>query len=155
MRLYLVRHGDAVDSDVDPRRPLSKRGEREIRRVASLIAPMGLAPSQVWQSDKLRAQQTARILCEALAGGVEPVERAGIGGGDPVLPVSDEVNAMDEDVMLVGHLPFVGRLAALLLADSDLLDVLAFHSGSVSCLGRAPDGAWYLEWLVTPEVAGA
>ncbi len=155
MRLYLVRHGDAVDADVDPIRPLSQRGEKEMRRVASLLAPMKLEVSAVWQSSKARAQETAKILAEALASPVEPVERPGLSPGDPVVPVAEEITAMDEDVMLVGHLPFVGRLASLLILGSDGVDCLAFHAGSVACIGRARDGSWYLEWMVTPEVASA
>jgi phosphohistidine phosphatase len=154
MRLYLVRHGDAVGAVVDPTRPLSERGEKEVRQVAGLLAPMKLEVSEVWQSTKARAQETARILSEALASPVEPVERTGLSPGDPVVPVAEEICALDDDVMLVGHLPFVGRLASLLILGSDGLDCLAFHAGSVACVGRAEDGSWYLEWMVTPEVAG-
>jgi len=154
MRLYLIRHGDAVGAEVDPERPLSTRGERDVSRVAAFLAPMKLEVSEVWQSTKTRAQQTAKILKGVLASPVEPVERTDLGPGSPVVPVAEEICAMDKDVMLVGHLPFVGRLASLLILGSDGLDCLAFHAGSVACIGRAPDGSWYLEWMITPEVAG-
>ena len=42
MRLYLVRHGDAVSSDLDPARPLSAAGRAEAARMARFLAEAGV-----------------------------------------------------------------------------------------------------------------
>jgi len=34
MRLYIVRHGDSLSSDIDPTQPLSKKGIQESEAVA-------------------------------------------------------------------------------------------------------------------------
>jgi phosphohistidine phosphatase SixA len=62
MRLYLVQHGDAVPERLDPERPLSASGRREVQAVARLLADTGVRAAHVVHSGKLRAQQTAELL---------------------------------------------------------------------------------------------
>ncbi len=40
MKVYLIRHGEAVSSEVDRQRPLSEQGRADIRKVASFIKPL-------------------------------------------------------------------------------------------------------------------
>jgi phosphohistidine phosphatase len=54
--------------------------------------------------------------------------------------------------MLVGHLPFMARLASRLLAGRDDRMSVAFPAGAVACLGYDPDDGWSLEWMVTPDM---
>ncbi len=57
--------------------------------------------------------------------------------------------------MVVGHLPFMGRLASRLVAGSEEANVAAFQPGTVACLERADDGGgWALAWMVRPELLG-
>ena len=56
MRLYLVQHGDAVPEQLDPERPLSAAGRREVEAVARLLASTGARTVRVAHSGKLRAQ---------------------------------------------------------------------------------------------------
>src|SRR5688572_29245639 len=37
MRLYLVQHGEAVPEQVDPQRPLSEAGRRDVQAMARLL----------------------------------------------------------------------------------------------------------------------
>ena len=37
MKLYLMQHGDALQKDVDPDRPLSPRGRRDIEKIAAFL----------------------------------------------------------------------------------------------------------------------
>ena len=62
MRLYLVQHGDAIPERVDPERPLSAKGRRDVEAVARLLASAGTRAVRVAHSGKLRAQQTAEVL---------------------------------------------------------------------------------------------
>jgi phosphohistidine phosphatase len=50
MRLYLVQHGDAVPERLDPERPLSAAGRREVEAVARLLASAGARVAQVVHS---------------------------------------------------------------------------------------------------------
>ena len=73
MRLYLVQHGDAVPERLDPERPLSAAGRREVEAVARLLAGAGARVAHVVHSGKLRAQQTAELLVSAGRGIAKPL----------------------------------------------------------------------------------
>ena len=86
MRLYLVQHGDALPEQVDPERPLSAKGRRDVEAVARLLASTGTRAVRVAHSGKLRAQQTAEVLAAALAPAAVPETMTGLNPNDPVEP---------------------------------------------------------------------
>jgi phosphohistidine phosphatase len=59
---------------------------------------------------------------------------------------------MDQHIMLVGHLPHLGRVAALLLTGDQERNVINFHMGGVLRLGRVTAGKWAVDWMVVPEI---
>lgn len=152
MRLYLVQHGEAKSKDVDPGRPLTEKGARDVEKVAAFLKPLGLSVGAVRQSGKARAAETAEILARSLAVKEGVVERAGLAPNDPVVPVKEEIARAAGDLMIVGHLPFLGKLAALLVAGAESADVVSFRNGGVVCLERGRGGSWSVLWAVTPEV---
>jgi len=149
MRLYLVQHARAKSREEDAGRPLSDAGMADVSRMGEFLAGHGgVHPYRIMHSGKLRAAQTA----ERLAG------HLGMDHAEPVPdlePMADpaiwaaHLEAMYEDVMIVGHLPHVGRLAALLVTGSPDPDVLRYAPGAVVCL-RREEGAWQVEWMLTP-----
>ncbi|MHC4071416.1 MAG: phosphohistidine phosphatase SixA [Planctomycetota bacterium] len=147
MKVYLVRHGDAVSSEVDPQRPLSEQGWADILKIASFIRPLEISVEHIWHSGKSRAAQTAEIL----AGAVD-VER-GCSARDGLAP-NDDVSTIadDENLMIVGHLPFVGCLSSLLTAGKETADVVAFDAGAIACLNRRDPGQWHIEWMLPPKL---
>lgn len=154
MKLYLVQHGEAVPDEVDPTRPLSDAGRADVRNVAAFLAARPLALARVAHSGKLRARQTAEILAAALAPG-RPVEpRAGLNPKDPPEEFARELAMWSEDVMVVGHLPFMGRLTALLVSEEQHGDLVAYRPGSVVCLERGSGNGWKLAWMLRPELLG-
>ena len=58
-------------------------------------------------------------------------------------------------LMIVGHLPFLGKLAALLVADNEEAEIIAFKFGCVVCVERTENGAWKLAWMIVPALLGA
>jgi phosphohistidine phosphatase len=153
MRLYLVQHGDAVPERLDPERPLSPAGRREVEAVAHLFASTGARVVRVAHSGKLRAQQTAELLATALAPGMVPDIMPGLNPNDPVEPVARTIADWTSDVMLVGHLPFMAKLVARLVAGDERKPVTAFVPGTVVCLEQAEAGDWVIAWMVRPELA--
>ena len=151
MRVYLVRHGEALRGEEDPQRPLSARGMRQAAQVAAFLSPLGIQASAVWHSGKTRAEQTAGILRQVLSG-AQLAERAGLNPNDDPAPLADELGLMEGDVFIVGHLPHLGRLASLLLVGATGPDVLRLGTASIACLQRADYGDWRLAWLVYPEL---
>jgi len=154
MKLYLVQHGEALSDEVDPARPLSDAGREDVRNMAAFLAARPLALARVAHSGKLRARQTAEILAAALAPG-RPVEpRAGLNPNDPPEDLARELAKWNEDVMVVGHLPFMGRLAALLVSGEQHGDLVAYRPGSVVCLERDSGDGWTVAWMLRPELLG-
>jgi len=152
LRLYLVQHGDALPEEVDPARPLSAAGRTDVAAVARFLAAGGLRVPKVLHSGKLRAEQTAALLAEAVAPGRAPAARSGLDPKDPPDGIAREAAAWEEDVMLVGHLPFMARLASRLLAGRDDAGVVDFRPGAAVCLERGDRQHWSIVWMIRPEL---
>ncbi len=152
MKLYLVQHGKAMPSDQDPDRPLTQEGRQEVHRIAHLLIPLELTVDRIRHSGKTRARQTAEIYAQAFTVGQEPAAREGLGPNDNVAPLRDELAVATEDTMIVGHLPFLSKLASLLLTGHESAEVIAFHNAGVICLERTTDNRWRVEWIATPAL---
>ncbi|MGI8511839.1 MAG: SixA phosphatase family protein [Solirubrobacteraceae bacterium] len=99
--IWLLRHAEAADGSPDAERPLTERGEGQARTVGGALAALGVEIDACLTSPMLRAEHTARLVCEALGVGVT-VESALQGG--PFDP--DELAAgLGEEVLMVGHDP--------------------------------------------------
>jgi phosphohistidine phosphatase SixA len=59
-----------------------------------------------------------------------------------VAHVADEISRMTGDPIIVGHLPFLGKLAFLLLTGSEAKNIAAFRMGGGVRLQRSEDQAW-------------
>lgn len=152
MKVYLVRHGEAVSSGVDPKRPLSEHGRAEIKKVASFIKPLGITVEHIWHSGKSRASQTAEILTESLSVTKDCSEHNNLGPNDNVAIIADEIEAYDTDLMIVGHLPFLTYLISLLVTGNETANIIAFDTGSIACLNRSDPGRWQIEWMIAPKI---
>jgi phosphohistidine phosphatase len=150
MRLYLVQHGEATSEEEDPQRPLTDRGADDVRRVAGLVARGGTVEvERVVHSGKTRARQTAEIWSEAL--GVPIEEAEGLAPMDDPAVWAGRLATEQRDLMLVGHLPHLAKLAGQLLVGDGERPVMAFRQGGVVGLERAPEG-WSV-WLAVPPQA--
>lgn len=152
MHCYLVQHGEAKPETEDPARPLTERGRDEVRRVARLAASVGLQIGEIRHSGKVRARQTAEILAEHLAPPRGIREVGGLAPMDDPAKAGAELDAAGEPVVLVGHLPHLGRLASSLLTGDPGREILQFRMGAIVCLART-EGGWRLQWILTPELA--
>lgn len=151
MFLYLVQHGEAKKEEEDPARGLTEKGAGDVRRVAAYCARSGIALSRVFESGKTRATQTAGIFADLLRPLHEVKNADGLSPMDDPKVWFDRMAAVEEDVMLVGHLPHLGRLASLLVCGDSEKGVVNFKMGCVVCLRRSEEGRWAVEWMVIPE----
>ncbi|VUT25508.1 MAG: phosphohistidine phosphatase [Candidatus Methanolliviera sp. GoM_oil] len=149
MKLYLVQHAEAKDKDEDPTRPLSGKGWNDIRNMASFFKGK-IEVAKIVHSGKLRARQTAEELNAVVSSSVEEV--GGLAPLDDPGIWEERLREESEDTMIVGHLPHLGRLAGLLLANDPERKVIDFKMGGVVCLERDEGGNWSLQWMVTPEI---
>jgi phosphohistidine phosphatase len=71
MRLYLMRHGIAIDREdpecpPDPERYLTPKGVERTRAAAQGLLELGVKPTALFTSPYVRAVQTGELVCEAL-----------------------------------------------------------------------------------------
>ena len=152
MKLYLIQHGESTTEEVDPSRPLTAKGRSDVEKIAFFLRGAGVRPSLILQSGKTRARQTAEILATQLGPDFQVKEREGLAPNDSVHGLLKEVSEIPNDLMIVGHLPFLGKLASTLLAGSEVKHLVAFRQGGVACLQRNEDQTWQVAWMITPEL---
>ncbi|MBI5966439.1 MAG: phosphohistidine phosphatase SixA [Deltaproteobacteria bacterium] len=152
MKLYLVQHGEATTEEVDPSRPLTAKGRLDVKKIASFLKGSPMGPVPIHHSGKTRARQTAEIIAVHLGPECRVQEKDSLAPNDPVQGLAKEVSEMTGDLMIVGHLPFLGKLASSLLAGSESKNLVAFRQGGVVCLQRNEEKGWQVAWMVTPDL---
>jgi phosphohistidine phosphatase len=151
MALYLVQHGHSLPKEIDPDQGLSPEGITDTEHTARLSQSLGLSIGGILHSGKTRARQTAEIMATALAppGGIK--EASGLSPLDDVAPWSSLKPG--SNLMLVGHLPFMERLAALLVTGSPEQPVIAFQNSGIVCLNRDEfSPKWVIRWALVPKL---
>jgi phosphohistidine phosphatase len=154
VNVYLVQHAEAKSKDQDPDRPLTSQGRREAESVAAVAARLGLEIAQIRHSGKTRARQTAEVMAERLSPSGGVVTASGLAPLDDVKPVAEELATADRSLMLVGHLPFMERLAGYMLTGDVARTVVQFRKAGIVNLERK-DGGWQVQWIITPDIASA
>jgi len=115
MDLLLWRHAEAEEGEDDLKRRLTERGRKQARIMARWIReqqPQGL---RIIVSPAVRTQQTA----EALKLPFETISTIGPDAGLADLIATCGWPDAGGAVLVVGHQPVLGQLAALLLAGQD------------------------------------
>jgi len=151
MKLYLVQHAKAASKETDPQRPLTEEGRRDIQKVAAFIKSLNLSVDYLWHSGKNRARQTADVLSEVVEVKKEMAAHEGLAPNDNVTVLKDELISARQDIMIVGHLPFLPKLASLLLTNSES-NTVAFKNGGIVCLNYSDDNQYQLQWMIIPEL---
>ena len=151
MQLYLVQHGDALSKDIDPDRALSEAGRNDVQRVASFLAGK-VRVARVLHSGKTRARQTAEILAAVVDPDREVEQFGGLNPNDPVEPFVQHIEEWSEDLLVVGHLPFMAKLVARLPTGSEENSIVAYCPGSIVCLETDNESGWQVRWMMRPEL---
>ena len=110
MRLFLVRHAEAAPGEPDDLRPLTPAGRDAARALGAELAAE--EPEVVLSSPLLRARETAAEIAQVAGVELEPDER--LAPGATVDDVRDLVEGRGETVVVVGHQPDCGKIAAAL-----------------------------------------
>jgi phosphohistidine phosphatase len=153
MKLYLVQHRDAKSKSEDPERPLTEQGRQDVAQVAAFAQRADVRVAQIRHSGKRRAEETATILAEYLAPAGGVVALPGLAPKDDTSRVAELLNREARPLMLVGHRPFMDRLAGLLVAGNQDRMVMRFRKGGIVCLERDPKTwTWTVCWIVTPDL---
>jgi phosphohistidine phosphatase len=161
VNLYVLRHGIAVERGTpgfktDAERPLTPKGERQLRQIAAALQNLDLRFDLILSSPFLRARQTAEIVAKSLklkkhlacSDELTP-------GGNPkaLIQQLNELKPAPEDVLLVGHEPYLSGLIGLLISGGATADIELKKGGLCELetaslrFGRCAT----LGWLLTPK----
>ena len=151
MRIYLVQHGLALAAEENPERPLSPQGLEDVTRCAGFLSLFEKPkPSFVVHSGKTRAEQTAKMFAEAwrindvrFAEELSPNDDPGIW--------LNKLQEMSDDILIVGHMPYLSRLASLLLRGDSEVETVKFRNGGVICLEKS-EGLCRVLWHINPTM---
>jgi phosphohistidine phosphatase len=152
MALYLVQHGQCHSKEQDPLKSLSDLGREQTGLIAGVAADYKVSVSKVAHSGKLRAQQTAEILADALKpeNGVQVI--SGIAPLDDVASFAGSLN-LSEDLMLVGHLPFMERLISYLVTGQEEPSIFQVQNSGIICIDEDPrTGKSIIKWTLMPQI---
>ena len=121
--------------------------------MAQFLGRVGVEGVAIWHSGKLRAQQTAMALATELdAAGAEIFNH--LAPKSDIARLAAEVSSREADLLVVGHQPYLGRLASYLLAGRPKDGVVGFQPGTAMCLQRVRDH-WQLLWMVPPSTVAS
>jgi phosphohistidine phosphatase len=158
--LYLVRHAFAAHADParwpdDAERPLTDEGITRFRAAARGLSRLVPAVDSMLSSGYARAWQTAQLLHE-VAGWLEPVECPALEAGRPASSALDILQgSIAHSIALVGHEPYLSRLASLLCTGSEDGLQLELKKGAVASLtfaGPVEPARACLRWTVGPKI---
>jgi len=155
--IVLMRHGHALSAREagvasDSERPLSTLGEKEALETARHLKTSGFFPDLIISSPFLRAGRTAAIAAGVFSGAPVKTDSALSDGRlQSILDLLFQPSAKTSRLLLVGHQPLLGAIAAILLG-TEAFDISpagfvrlkpgreAGHSSLVEFYSPAPEG---------------
>lgn len=152
MKLYLLRHGVAVERDetrlADAERPLTNKGIRKLEQSLPLLKRL-MQPDLVVSSPLVRARQTAAIAAQAweLEVQLSTLLAPGCDTEQILEAVQRHVHALE--ILLVGHEPDLSACIAGLTGGSRV----EMKKGAIAAidLPLLEAGAGTLLWLLPPK----
>lgn len=158
MNLYLMRHAIAAEADgntEDSQRPLTEKGREKLGKIVFNMEKLGLEFDVILSSPYLRARQTAKEVADAL--NVRPENMLETENLTPYAfadKLVEEIRARDpvENLLLVGHEPFLSQLIGMLVAGDASLSIDMKKAGlcKLSIVQLTYGRCATLEWLLTP-----
>jgi len=110
MQLFLVRHADAAPGEPDELRLLTPEGRNQARALGERLAAQGVRADAVLTSPLLRARETGTAIADELGCKSEPSDS--LAPGATTTDVRAAVAGRGETVIVIGHQPDCGRIAA-------------------------------------------
>lgn len=164
MKIYLIRHAQAVEGQDDAVRALSPRGSAYcLKLAAQLRTCANLSPMPIFHSRLARSKQTAALLAQGLGwsrSSLRPL--AGTEPESDPFRSAEAIEKTSDSFVLVGHEPHIGILASILVTGKAHPSLFKFKKGAVLCLRRTkhvqkklPLARWSVRWLLSPDFVTA
>ena len=158
MNLFLLRHGLAVERDEfhfanDELRPLTAKGQKQLRRVAAAMRSLELNYDLILSSPLVRARQTAEIVAAKLNQPLLFLNELKPGAdAKALIQKINGLKRLPARLLLVGHEPDFSELISLLVTGA-AGGGFALKKGGLAkleseklCAGKCAA----LAWLLTP-----
>jgi len=151
MKLYLMRHGEAYDAQVQIQRPLTEKGRDEVQRVANMLVKNNINIADIFHSGVLRAQQTAEIVAQTLNFQRKLQIMPQLNKPDDVDIIVDKISGFVDDTLLVGHIPVMPLLVSELVTNTKDQEIVIFEPASLVCLEKIEEN-WGIGWVIKPSL---
>ncbi len=113
MEIYIVRHGDASEGDIDELRGLSEKGKKQAKKAGKILKNLNVKMDEIFSSPLTRAIQTAEIIAKEtdFKNEIKITELLNpLSNPDEIL---NHLNYLNKDkILIVGHQPFLGKMLA-------------------------------------------
>jgi len=160
MKIYVVRHGIAIDREdpkcpPDPERYLTEEGIKKTKRVAAAVAALGAKPDLMLSSPYVRATQTAEIFATALDYPKQKIRHTDLllPGAEPTLFFRDLAKDKQSSTLFVfGHAPQLDDLIAAALGSKHHITSLKKAGVALIELKRVSPPSGQLIWLAPPRL---
>jgi phosphohistidine phosphatase len=163
MRIYLVRHGDAIDRGTpginsDAERWLTDRGREEAGWTANALRQLNVKPDLILSSPYVRAYQTGEIIGGVIGPSATPETSDNLIYGGSFAGILNDISAHGDptQVVLTGHMPSIGELVGW-LCWNDRLSVVRMRTAGMARVDLPDDhiapGWGDLRWLLPPKAS--
>jgi phosphohistidine phosphatase len=157
MKLYFLRHAEALDGTDDAARPLSPHGRKQAACIAEFLGAADVEFDAAYSSPLARARQTAEIVLD-VCGGVAPAQ---LRSADALLNEASPMHfsrwlaelPSAKHILLAGHAPSLAERVRSLLSLSNA-QVLKLPKAGLACVETEDCQTCVLRFLITPKVLG-
>ena len=157
MKLYFLRHAEALDGADDAARPLSPHGRKQAACIAEFLKAAGVEFDAAYSSPLVRARQTSEIVLEICDG----VNRSQAHVADALLNEASQVAFSRwltelppvKHTLLVGHAPSLAERVCSLISISDSA-ALKLPKAGLACVETEDGQKGILKLLVSPKPLG-
>ena len=152
MKVYCMRHAQALSSIDDTTRSLSPEGEEEIHNLGKFLLQRKITIAHILHSEKTRAQKTADALAPFVSCKHVMPCSTGINEEDDSAEMLSVISAWESDTLIVSHLPFISRLVSAMITGNPDKNIIDFSPCTIVCMKKTEENQWMLEWALTPEI---
>lgn len=152
-RVYLMQHGEAVEKEVNPDRPLTENGRLTTRRMGMFLRDNHIPILEIWHSPKTRARETAQVIAECVNSSIPMKELEEL---EPDVPPKKICKILSEgevdNILIVGHLPHLSRLVSLLVVGDADKEIVQFEKSGIVCIESEEIGTGIIRWMLIPSL---
>ena len=151
MKLYFIRHGKAgYDAPSDEARPLTDVGIQQAKNNGAFLKNLGIQPTKIYTSPRLRAQQTAQHIGTALNSTPEINDACNFSFSlEKALDLVSQYNE-DNEIFFVGHNPSMSEVVTELTGA--MVDMKPCAIACVHLMNAAYTQHAVLEWFIKPKI---